>query len=1158
MQFLKNASWLLPISGVTALVAAIFLISQADSETESMQEIMEPYDQFAFQRSYPDRDFDWKGWRAAMQAARRGTVEARSTGCGGGTPTNWTLQGPSNVGGRVNTIAVKPNDDATVLAGFSGGGMFKSSDGGVNWHPVFDENTDLAIGHIIFDPLNPNVVYAGTGDPNIPSIAFNGNGIYKSADAGETWQYLGLGMEGIVSKIQINPLNTQVLYAATMGNPSIRDTHRGVYKSSDGGQTWQEVLFVSNQAGASDLVINPANPQILYAAFWDRIRNNQESIIYGTHAKIYKTTDGGANWTPLAGGLPAGIQGRIGLALSQQNPDKVYAVYVDTLSNPGGIYKTIDGGATWQLQSISGLQSAYGGFGWYFAQLRLNPANDEDLYFLGVLLWRKMPGGSWQPGAGGHADSHDFVITSSGKRYWASDGGVYRSPSGQSNFTKCNNLPTTQIYHTDYNPHQPNTYFIGAQDNGIQNGIGKPAINNWITLFFADGFNTVFDPVDSSTFWIEIQNGTIYKTTDGGNSWGQAQNTLGTTDRTNWNTPFFMSPHHPPKRFAATYRVYESNADNWTPLSGDLTSDTGNQDLYHSVSALDESPVLAEKLIAGTSDGNIWRREPTGPWVKISTGLQNRYVSSVHGSPTSSDRIFVTYSGFSANYVAHVLKSDNNGQTWTDISGNLPSLPVNDLYVFPNQSDLVMCAASDAGVYLTTDGGQNWSRLGGNMPYIPVFALERNPVKNQLLAATFGRGLYTFPLDSLLSQPSGAVVNLSGNIKTEIGAGVSATRVNTQPLFSTDTAGLYSIMGLPGCQSYTITPYRNDNPLNGVTTYDLVLISKHILGVAPLGSPYKLIAADVNRSGSVTTFDIVLLRKLILGIDTAFSNTQSWRYVASDFVFPNPMQPFLTAFPESRTVQVQTAPLSGLNFIGMKTGDVNGSAQPFGAVAQDRTDGTWPMTLTDQDFGQGDGGETVLSIDASGLAGMQFSLQFDPSQLELDHIEPLAVGITADHFGINRASSGHISCCFEANPRQPWEGTTSLFRLVFRARAAGRVSGAIQVSEMPTPALAYDVYGQVRKPEIRSLSADTPTGLVWPNPSGGAGLWMQCPVKGEEICRLTVYDQKGNLVIEREVGAWEARNGFELPGGLFPAAGVYYFRLDRAGEKGWIGKMVRI
>ncbi|HAD13005.1 MAG TPA: hypothetical protein DCF33_11290, partial [Saprospirales bacterium] len=510
-----NRSLLLLLSSILLYSCGTNMLSKRDSLSEKAQ----PSDMFAFQRSYPDPDFDWQGWRKVMQQTRTvETAQRRGSGGCGSNLTNWTNQGPMNVAGRCNAMAVKPGDENTLLAGFSGGGLFKSTDGAVNWYPVFDDNPELSIGDIAFAPTNPNLVFAGTGDPNMPSLVFNGNGIYKSIDAGETWLHLPNGPTGIISKVLIHPSNPDIIWAATMGNPYVRDNNRGLYKSTDGGNTWTQVLFESNQTGASDLVMSVANPDILYASFWDRIRNNFESVVYGQNAKVYKSTDGGNTWAQLEGGLPTGVMGRTGLAISQTDPNKVYAVYIDSLNTPGGLYKTTNGGTTWTSLNILQLEDACADFGWYFGKIHVNPTNDEDLYFHGIHLWRKAINGSgWSIAAGGHADSHDLVFTPSGRRYWSNDGGVYRN-DGQQSWTKSKNLPTTQFYRTTYNPHEPDKYFAGAQDNGIQKG-NSLNINGWVQLFPADGFSCAFDPADPEHYWVEIQNGTIHETFDGGDSW---------------------------------------------------------------------------------------------------------------------------------------------------------------------------------------------------------------------------------------------------------------------------------------------------------------------------------------------------------------------------------------------------------------------------------------------------------------------------------------------------------------------------------------------------------------------------------------------------------------------------------------------------------------
>jgi photosystem II stability/assembly factor-like uncharacterized protein len=1112
----------------------------------------EPYDQFAFQRSFPDNNFDWRGWKNALASIHTtATYEAKMTDCAGNVSA-WTEQGPANVGARCNTLAVKPDDENTVLAGFSGGGIFKSTNGGVNWRPVFDDHLELCIGDITFDPSNPNVVYAGTGDPNVPAIVFNGDGVYKSADAGETWQYLGLSEQGIISKVVVHPAAPNTLLVAAMGNPYIRDNERGIYKSTDGGTTWEQVLFVSNQAGASDLVQSPTNPNILFASFWDRIRSNVESIVYGPNAKVYKSVDGGDTWTLMGGGLPTGVMGRTGLAISQQNPNKAYVLYVDSLSTPGGLYKTTDGGASWTSVNIGSLEDACGDFGWYFGKIRINPVNDEDLYFLAILLYRKQAGSnSWLAAGGGHADCHDLVFTPSGRRYWANDGGVYRNDNGLIAWTKSKNLPVTQCYRTTYNPHQPNVYWAGAQDNGVQKGVGGTGINNWAQVFSADGFRCAFDPVDPMTFWVETQNGTIHKTTDGGATWQFGTANLGSTDRCNWDAPFFLSRFGTTKLFAATYRAYVSAGSGWGAISPDLTDGIVYTPRFHTVSALQESPILADKLMAGTSDGNVWRREPTGNWINITGALPDRYVTSVQPSTTLQQRLFVTHSGFrNDEYIPHIHRSDDNGAHWVDISGNLPQMPVNDLFIWPNHADSVLFAATDAGVYFTKNSGVYWARLGGNMPVIPVFDLEQNPVRNELVAATFARGIWTFPLDSVFLQQPAVLVHVSGAINTESGEGVGNVTVDTE---KSGSDGSFQVDGVVGCADYTLVPNRNDNPLNGLTTYDLVLISKHILGIESLGSPYKMIAADANRSNTITTFDIVSFRKLILGIDTVLANNTSWRFVPRNFLFTSNSNPFIDSFPEAITTTLLASPVDDLLFTAIKVGDVNNSAATNATgMVTERTQGTKSLMVKDIVF---DGHDKIV-VPFMGvpedIVAWQLTLRFDTAQLTFETMEPWSPSITQDNFGTTHLQQGLLSISITTEG-QVLTAETPLFSLVFKAKRPGRLRESLQISAWPTPALAFDATGHAWSPTLWATTQNSTVSFT-PNPFGGSGTWLSVETSLEESNPLEglleILDVQGRVLFHKYLTTHQS---IHIDPSIFPHQGMFFWRLN-GGEK--FGKLI--
>lgn len=759
------SAFLVLAAAMTAYYLAYPDKTSRTAPNEKLAQKMTPNDFFMMQRSFPDPAFDYRAYIRGMREAVH-SIGLRSNFRG--FDLEWTTQGPGNIGARVNTLAVHPRNENIIYAGFAHGGVFKTSDGGGSWKPIFDEQPFLSIGDICLDPSDPEKVYVGTGDVNIPGGYFIGDGVYRSTDGGENWESIGLSEMGIISQVLVSPDDSRVIFAAAMGLPSVRDNNRGLYKSTDGGQSWRQVLFVSNQAGVIDLAMRPGNSNVMYAASWDRYRTNYESLVSGTNAAIWKSTDGGENWTKLTNGLPTTEMGRIGLDIFESDPDILFATYVNDQNEFEAIYKSEDAGASWE--QISGIQnfmdsgefSPLGGFGWYFGKMRVNPSDDQDMWLLGVDLWRSKDGGvSWQLATppwweySVHADKHDMVILPSGKVLLATDGGIYQTDLEMETWTDIENIPATQFYRVGYNPHQPDNYYGGAQDNGTSGG-NLQFINEWERIYGGDGFQPYFHPTDPAVFYVETQNGNIAVTDNFGGFFQSADQGLG-NDRTNWDTPYFISPHNPDVLYAGTYRLHKSTAGivpDYQPITPDLT--TGIDDRYYTISTIHESPVREGLLYAGTSDGRVWRVENEGVEIEeISNSLPERYVTSVKASPDFENYVYVTHSGYKWNeYTPRIHRSKSKGTDWEDISGNLPDIAINDVYILPGHKDSVIFVGTDAGVFGTLNGGLEWERLGVNMPAIPVYDLEWNAANNELIAGTFARSIMTYDLNKISGSVS--------------------------------------------------------------------------------------------------------------------------------------------------------------------------------------------------------------------------------------------------------------------------------------------------------------------------------------------------------------------------------------------------------------------
>jgi len=1145
----------------------------------------EPYDLASLQRAYPNQTFDTRAYKKAFEGAIAQN-QSRTT-APSGFDTDWTIQGPGDAGARINTIEIDPANDDIVYIGYSGGGVWKTTDKGVSWNPIFDDSPYLAIGSIEIDPGDSDIVYVGTGDPNITGYPYIGNGIYKSTDAGATWTEMGLQGMGTISKIIVDPANSQIVYASSMGSPFEQSPDRGLFKSIDGGSVWTKVLYISTHTGIIDFVVDPVNTNRIYACGWDRIRSATHSYAAGGGGRIFRSVNGGNSWTLMDNGLPTSTAlSRSSLAMSATDPNTIYASIIDSTFRLKGVYKTTNGGDSWITVTdgeTNGFSNPVSSFGWYFGRIYVNPNDDNHIFLCGVRLWNSGTGGAgWNlatPGSGAlapHVDNHFMAFDSQGDTYVATDGGLYRRDSGGTVWNDIEDIPTTQFYRVAYNPHEPDHYYGGAQDNGTQAG-NASIITNWDRVFGADGFELVFDPIDDDKFFVETQNGDIWVSFD---STGFTVATFGinTQDRIHWDMQYIMSSNNRELMYCGTYRVYKSDTGGnpfWTAVSGDLTNGIIPGQISPTISTVSEAPMDSLAVYCGTTDANVWRSLDAGStWTDISAGLPNRYVTCVKGAPHLATGVYVSHSGYlSADNTSHIHYSTDNGNSWTDISGDLPDLAINHIEVMPNNNGNVIFVATDGGVYATLNSGQNWDRLGGNMPFIITYDLAINLAKNELVAGTFGRSIQSFPLDSIgVSLTPSAVADVGGHITTPSGQDVHNVNLvldNGSSLNTLSNAnGLYAFDNIPVGNTTTVTPSKNVDADNGVTTFDVLLIKKHILFIDTLDSPYKLIAADVNRSGTISGFDILLLSKVILNIDTVFTTTESWRFVQSDYTFPDPMDPFTPAFMEDHEFAPLTNNQTATDFIAIKTGDVTGNANPAGfAGADDRTFvGELPLNVADQQFDKGERVEVAFqSEDFRQMLGYQFTIGFDNSVLEYQDIRQSRLkDIGLQDFGKTRVSQGLITTNWMHTSATDLTQEDSLFVVSFLAKADGQLSEILRLEPGYTSKEAYqneadflDIilrFDGLEESETAEESVSLKLYQNTPNPFREDRTTVEFYLPVEEVVTLELMSFEGKVIHKQVASFPKGKSSVELEAGLFPGPGVYVYRMITKTEQ----KTIRI
>jgi photosystem II stability/assembly factor-like uncharacterized protein len=710
--------------------------------------------------------------------------------------------GPAVMSGRIADIAIDPADRSVRYIAAASGGVWKTNNAGTTWSPIFDGYGSYSIGCVTVDPNDRFTVWVGTGENNSQRSVGYGDGLYKSIDGGKSFNKVGLENSEHIAKIIVHPKESNTVFVAAQG-PLWKDGgDRGLYKTTDGGKTWSCVLSISERTGVTDVVMDPRDPDVLYAAAYQRRRHQWTLIDGGPESAIYKSTDGGASWRKISRGLPGGDVGRIGLALSPIQPDIVYAL-VEAAEDNSGFFRSSDRGESWQKQSSFGTTSPQ-----YYQEIVACPHKLDRVYALDTYLMVTEDGGKTFVPAGEsnkHVDNHALIIDPADEKHLlvGCDGGLYESWDRGNNYYYHSNLPLTQFYKIGLSNDKPFYYvYGGTQDNATQGGPSRTTnihgIRNsdWFITVFGDGFDPAVDPDDPNTVYSQWQYGGLVRfdrRTGETIDIKPQEEKDGPPLRWNWDSPLLISPHNSKRLYYGSQILFASDdrGDTWKAISPDLTRQIDRNQLkvmgriwgvdtvaknastspYGSVISVDESSLVAGLIYAGTDDGLLQVTEDGGQnWRKIEKFgsldvPEYGYVSDVEASLFDANTVFVTVNNFKrGDFRPYVLKSTDRGHNWTLITANLPER--GSVYTIKQDhvaQDLLF-VGTEFGVFCTLDGGQKWLQLNGGLPTIAARELEIQKRESDLVVGTFGRGIYILDDYSPLRAISLAMVDEAAKI----------------------------------------------------------------------------------------------------------------------------------------------------------------------------------------------------------------------------------------------------------------------------------------------------------------------------------------------------------------------------------------------------------
>lgn len=693
---------------------------------------------------------------------------------------SWRSVGPRKQGGRIETIAVHPDNTSTIYLGIGTGGIWKTNNNGTTWKPIFDDQSTSSIGDIAIAPSDQDVLWVGTGEELMARSSFAGTGVFKSTDAGHSWTHMGLEDTHHIGRVIIHPQNPDIVYVAAIGHLYSDNQQRGVFKTTDGGSTWKRVLFVDSKSGAIDLEIDPSDPKVLYATTWQHERRAWGHNAFGPGSRIYKSTDAGEHWKQLDNGLPTGGSvGRIAIDIARSNPSILYAlVNRNGKKGKNALYRSDDRGESWRQVNEQEVRAGYD-----FCMVRISPDDPDEVYLPGQRCYVSSDGGKTFRQVQGtlihllrhgsrilHLDAHAFWINPNNADHvlLGNDGGFHISYDRCETWLHLNNLPIGEFYAVWADNSEPYNIFGGTQDNaalfGPSNHIpADDAQDAWEHVYLdrwggGDSYFTYSDPADPQTVYYEHQFGDLRRKNMGtGKTLGIRPRAESITDykpddpklRFNWMTPFILSHYDSSTLYYGANKLFKSTnrGDDWTVISPDLSTGPGpNQQgnvPYGTITTVSESKLVAGLLYAGTDDGNVHVTQDDGrTWNLVSEALPDHWVSRVVASKHSKSTVYVTLTGYREDdFTTHVFRSTDYGKNWQSIKGNLPDEPVNVIREDPEEA-AILYLGTDVGAYVSINHGEQWQVLGNGLPTIPVHDLFVHPRDGELIAGTHGRSIY--------------------------------------------------------------------------------------------------------------------------------------------------------------------------------------------------------------------------------------------------------------------------------------------------------------------------------------------------------------------------------------------------------------------------------